>query len=98
MYLLIIISDGHWEALGALQNDSSCERHKKSLIFVNKKKQKNFVNLDLVCTGLSTVRSDPLEQKFFASFFQKRCFVPSLQLIDFAYYHLGPTLITEAAA
>jgi len=39
---------------------------------VNKKKQKNFVNLDLVSTGLSTVRSDPLEEEFFASFSQKK--------------------------
>jgi len=42
---------------------------------VNKKKQKNFVNLEFECSDLSTVSSDPLEQKFFASFFQKRCFI-----------------------
>jgi len=59
-------------------------RQKKNLLFVNKKKQKNFVNLESESTGLSAVRSDLMEQKFFASFFQKRCFFPSLQPVDFA--------------
>jgi len=53
---------------------------KKSLLFVNKKKQKNFVNLEIACNGLATVGSEPFEQKFFASFFQKRCFSPWLAI------------------
>ena len=60
--------------------------HRKSLLFVNKKKQKNFFNLELACTGLQNVGSRPFEQKFFASFFQKRCYLPSLQPIDLAHY------------
>jgi len=51
-------------------------RQRKNLLFVNKKKQKNFVNLELEC-------SEPFYQKFFASFFQKRCFLYCLQPIDF---------------
>jgi len=57
--------------------------HRKNLLFVNKKKQKNFVNLALVCSDPSNVHSDPFEQKSFASFFQRRCFLPLLQPIDF---------------
>jgi len=50
---------------------------------VNKKKQKNFVNWSAV----AKVGVFHSEQKFFASFFQKKCFFPALQIIDFAYYH-----------
>ena len=45
----------------------------KCLLFVNKKKQKNFVNLEFACVGLSNVRSVPFGKKFFAAFFQKSC-------------------------
>jgi len=69
-------------------------KHRKNLLFVNKKKQKNFVNLGSVFTCLPAGGSDPIEQKFFASFFQNRCFPPSLQLTDFAY-QLGQTLRTR---
>jgi hypothetical protein len=41
---------------------------KKGLLFVNKKKQKNFFNLDRAVE----TSSGPAEQKFFGSFFQKR--------------------------
>jgi len=54
---------------------------KEEASFLEKKKQKTFVNLELACSSLSNVRSDPFEQKFFASFFQKRCFLTLLQLI-----------------
>jgi len=60
-------------------------RHRKNLLFVNKKKQKNFVNWS--APALDAVIQS--EQKFFTSFFQKRCFFPSLQPFDFAYYHSG---------
>jgi len=43
---------------------------KKALLFVNKKKQKNFDTLD---PGGFTTRAQK-EQKFFGSFFQKRTF------------------------
>jgi len=56
----------------------------KNLLFVNKKKQKNFVNLEFACAGLPAVGSDPIEQKFFASFFQKRCFLSFATPIEFA--------------
>jgi len=52
-------------------------RRRKSLLFVNKKKQKNFVNLGFA--DLSMVGFDPFGQKFFASFFQKRCFLSRLE-------------------
>jgi len=52
--------------------------HRKSLLFVNKKKQKNFVNLELARTGQANARSDLCYQKFFASFFQKRCLLSVL--------------------
>jgi len=58
-------------------------KRRKNLLFVNKKKQKNFVNWSAPAIGGALQR----EQKFFASFFQKRCFLPSLQLIDFTYNH-----------
>jgi len=60
-------------------------RRKGGLLFVNKKKQENFVNLELACAGLLNVCSSLSEQKFFASFFKKRCFLSSLQPIDLAY-------------
>jgi hypothetical protein len=41
---------------------------RKQLLFVNKKKQKNFFTLD---RGVGNTRG-PEEQKFFGSFFQKR--------------------------
>jgi len=47
-------------------------KSRKKLLFVNKKQQKNFVNLEFACTGLRAVDSGPIEQKFFGSFFQKR--------------------------
>jgi len=53
---------------------------------VNKKKQKNFVNLGLACTSLANVRSNLFYQKFFASFFQKRCILPLRQPVDFPNY------------
>jgi hypothetical protein len=40
----------------------------KRLLFVNKKKQKNFANLDHAVSSAW----GPFEQKFFGSFFQKR--------------------------
>jgi len=46
-----------------------------SLLFVNKKKQQNFVNLELVCAGLSNVRSD-LIKKVFCFFFSKKMLLP----------------------
>jgi len=52
-------------------------------VFFLKKEAKTFVNSGFVCTGLPAVNSGPFEQKFFASFFQKRCFLPSLQPIAF---------------
>jgi len=45
-------------------------RGRRSLLFVNKKKQKNFVNWG--CIG--SIGGALHRQKFFASFFQKRCF------------------------
>jgi len=42
----------------------------KNLLFVNKKKQKNLVNL-INCES-SQDRQGPIEQKLFAAFFQKR--------------------------
>ena len=62
-------------------------RFRKSLLFVNKKKQKNFGNKRLEYTALSTVHSDLIHQKFFAFFFQKRCFSLSLQAFDLTYYY-----------
>ena len=56
-------------------------KRQSGLLFVNKKKQKNFVNLEFVFTGLSAVGSDLIEQKFFAAFFQKRCFLPVLLVL-----------------
>jgi hypothetical protein len=41
---------------------------KEALLFLKKKKQKDFIRLG----------SEPNPQKFFASFFQKRSFLPSL--------------------
>jgi len=52
---------------------------KKVVLFVNKKKQKNFVNWSAPAAVVAFQR----EQKFFASFFQKRCFLIFLQLADF---------------
>jgi len=46
---------------------------RRSLLFVNKKKQKNFVNWSAPAIG----GAFEWDQKFFASFFQKRCFLPS---------------------
>jgi len=66
-------------------------RYRKGLLFVNKKKKKHFVNLGIMCTGLPRVSSDPFKKTVFASFFQKRCFSPSLQSIDFSYYDLELT-------
>jgi len=43
-------------------------------IFFEKKKQKAFDNLELANKRLLAVRPEPIEQKFFACFFQKRCF------------------------
>jgi len=42
----------------------------KCLLLVNKKKQKNFVNW----SAPASLGAFHQEQKFFASFFQKRCF------------------------
>jgi len=49
-------------------------RKSQNLLFLKKKKQKNFVNMGFVCAGLPVVSSKLFEEKFFASFFQKRCF------------------------
>jgi len=57
----------------------------KSLLFVNKKKQKNFVNW----SAAAVVGAFQSEQKFFASFFQKRGFSPLLQPTDFICYRSG---------
>ena len=65
----MIISENNWL------------RHKKGLLFVNRKKQKNYANLVFSCARLPTVDSDLLKQKLFASFFQKRCFFFSLNII-----------------
>jgi len=65
---------------------SEIKRLQQEVFFFEKKKQKTFVNLGFACAGLATVGSEPLEQKLFASFFQKRCFLPLLQLVDFTYY------------
>ena len=67
-------------------------RQKRSLLFVNKKKQKNFVDLGFSCPRLPMVGAEPFEQKFFTSFFQKRCFLTFLQNFDFTCYHSGQTL------
>ena len=55
------------------------ENSRKSLLFVNKKKQKNFVNW----SAPAVVGALQSEQNFFASFFQKRCFSPFPQPTDF---------------
>jgi len=51
-------------------NRLSC---RKKLLLVNKKKQENFVNQGVHC--LAGVHSDLIHQKFYASFFQTRCFL-----------------------
>ena len=61
---------------------------KKVLLFVNKKKQKNFVNW----SAPAEVGALHREQKFFASFFQKRCFLSLLQPTDFPHVHSGAWL------
>jgi len=78
---------------GVITSEISTLRGRKHLLFVNKKKQKNFVNQGwgihaglrhMSCLDRSkAVCSEPNDQKFFASFFQKRCFLPFLQPIDF---------------
>ena len=55
-------------------------KQSKGLLFVNKKKQKNFVNLEFGFAGPLNVWSDAIEPKFFASFFRKRCFFLLLPL------------------
>jgi len=49
---------------------------RKNLLFVNKKKQKNFVTW----SAPTVAGAFQSEQKFFASFFQKRCFLPTLAI------------------
>jgi len=68
-------------------------KQRKPLLFVNKKKQKNFVNLELALTALPNVRSGPLEQKLFASFFQKKMLPSFAATVDFTYSLSGPTLM-----
>jgi len=64
-------------------------RHKASLLFVNKKKQKNFVNWSApVLVGAFQVA------KVFCFFFSKKMLLPSMQLPDFPYYHAGQMLRT----
>jgi len=52
-------------------------KDRRSLLFVNKKKQKNFVNFGFAFAAPATVGFNQFEQEFFASFFQKRCFLLS---------------------
>jgi len=40
--------------------------------FCEQKETKKLSQQGFACTGLSTVGSDPFEQKFFASFFSKK--------------------------
>jgi len=61
-------------------SETSRLRHRKNLLFVNKRKQKNFVYF---------------YQKFFASFFQKRCSLPFLQPIDFTFCRYEHNLRTR---
>jgi len=65
-------------------------RYRKNLLFVNKKKQKNFVNW----SAPAGRRCAPSDQKFFASFFQKSCF--SLRFPDEAGFTLLELLVVLA--
>jgi hypothetical protein len=60
-------------------------RQKASLLFVNKKKQKNFVNWSTpaAAEALQSIKS------FLLLFFKEDASCLSLQLIDFTYYHSG---------
>jgi len=64
-------------------------KHKESLLFVNKKKQKNFVNLGFARTGLPTVIPVHSNKSFLLVFFKKDAsFLPCNLMIS-------PTLIPD---
>ena len=65
--------------------------------FCEQKETKKLCQQGFACTGLSTVGSDPFEQKFFASFFQKRRFFSLRRPTDFTNYLSGQTLIGKSS-